>query len=84
VAEIADFGGIVFVVGAACAAAVLAAKLTARVPIPTPAIFLVAAAVASDAYPHLHDDLDIRDVTRVGVVALIVILFHGGMGIGTR
>jgi len=84
VAEIADFGGVVFVVGAACAAAVLAAKLTARVPIPTPAIFLVVAAAASDAYPHLHDYLDIRDVTRVGVVALIVILFHGGMGIGTR
>ncbi len=83
-AEIADFGGVVFVVGAACAAAVLAAKLTARVPIPTPAIFLVVAAAASDAYPHLHDYLDIRDVTRVGVVALIVILFHGGMGIGTR
>ena len=84
VSEIADFGGIVFVVGAACAAAVLAAKITARVPIPTPAIFLVAAAFASDVYPHLHDYLDIRDVTRVGVVALIVILFHGGMGIGTR
>ena len=82
--EIADFGGVVFVVGAACAAAVLAAKLTARVPVPTPAIFLVAAAAASDVYPHLHDYLDIRDVTRVGVVALIVILFHGGMGIGTR
>jgi cell volume regulation protein A len=84
VPEIANFGGIVFVVGAACAAAVLAAKITARVPVPTPAIFLVAAAVSSDVFPHLHDYLDVRDVTRVAVVALIVILFHGGMGIGTR
>jgi cell volume regulation protein A len=81
-AEISDFGAIVFVVGVAFAAAVLAAKVTARVPVPTPAIFLIVAAVASDVYPRLHDYLSIRDVTRIGVVALVVILFHGGMGIG--
>lgn len=81
-AEISDFGAIVFVVGVAFAAAVLAAKVTARVPVPTPALFLLVAAAASDVFPRLHDYLSIRDVTRIGVVALVVILFHGGMGIG--
>jgi cell volume regulation protein A len=80
--EIGTFGAIVFVVGAAFAVAVLAAKLTRRVPIPTPALFLIAAAVSSDVFPHLQDYLSIRDVTRLGVVALVVILFHGGMSIG--
>jgi cell volume regulation protein A len=82
VSEIPDFGAIVFVVGVAFAAAVLAAKVTARVPVPTPALFLLVAAVASDLFPRLHDYLSIKDVTRIGVVALVVILFHGGMNIG--
>jgi cell volume regulation protein A len=82
VGEISDFGAIVFVVGVAFAAAVLAAKVTARVPVPTPALFLIVAAVASEAFPGLRDYLSIQDVTRIGVVALVVILFHGGMGIG--
>jgi potassium/hydrogen antiporter len=82
VSDISHFGAIVFVVGLAFAAAVLASKVSTRVPVPTPAIFLVVAAVASDVYPRLHDYLSIRDVTRIGVVALVVILFHGGMNIG--
>jgi cell volume regulation protein A len=80
--EIADFGALVFVVGAAFAAAVLAGKITARVPVPTPALFLVVAAVASDVFPRLQTYISIKDVTRIGVIALIVILFHGGMSIG--
>ena len=80
--EISDFGAVVFVVGVAFAAAVLAAKVTARVPVPTPAIFLLVAAIASDVFPSLQHYLSIRDVTRIGVVALVVILFHGGMSIG--
>jgi cell volume regulation protein A len=80
--EISDFGAIVFVVGAAFAAAVLAAKVTARVPVPTPALFLLVAAVASDVFPGLRDYVSVRDVTRIGAVALVVILFHGGMNIG--
>jgi cell volume regulation protein A len=80
--EISHFGAVVFVVGVAFAAAVLASKVTARVPVPTPALFLLVAAVASDVFPRLDDYLSIRDVTRIGVVALVVILFHGGMNIG--
>ena len=80
--EIQDFGAIVFVVGVAFTAAVLAAKVTTRIPVPTPAIFLIVAAVASDVFPRLSDYLSVRDVTRIGVIALVVILFHGGMDIG--
>jgi cell volume regulation protein A len=82
VSEISDFGAVVFVVGVAFVAAVLAAKVTARIAIPAPALFLLAAAVASDLFPHLQHYLGPREVSRVGVVALVVILFHGGLRIG--
>ena len=58
--------------------ALLARTLSERFPIPAPALFLVAAA----AFPVLLPD--IRTVERIGVVALIVILFDGGMLIGWR
>ena len=38
--------------------------------------------VASDIWPGLGDALSIRDVERIAVVALIVILFDGGMRVG--
>ena len=82
--EIVDFGQVVLVVATGFALAVLATKLTRRVPVPAPAVFLVAAAIASDVFPNLHDYLSIRNVERIGVVALIVILFDGGVGIGWR
>ena len=82
--EITQFGEVVLLGAAGLMLAILATKLTRRVPIPTPAIFLVAAAVISDLFPNLHEFLSIRDVSRIGVLALVVILFHGGMGIGWR
>ena len=47
-------------------------------------MFLVAAAVASDLFPSLERAISIRDVERIGVVALILILFDGGMRVGWR
>ena len=58
--------------------AVLARKVSERYPIPAPALFLVAAAAAPVLVPN------IRTVERIAVVALIVILFDGGMLIGWR
>src|SRR3954453_15632963 len=58
--------------------ALVAAKLTERYPIPAPALFLLIALAIPVAIPH------IKTVERVGVVALIVILFDGGMHIGWR
>jgi cell volume regulation protein A len=84
VPEITDFGTIVLVVALAFTAALAASKLAGKVPIPAPAFFLVAAAVASDLFPTLGDRVSIRDVERIAVVALIVILFSGGYDIGWR
>jgi cell volume regulation protein A len=78
VEELADFGLIVLVVSAGVSAALVARRLSDWFPIPAPAIFLIVAAAAPIVVP------DIRTVERVGVVALIVILFDGGMHIGWR
>jgi potassium/hydrogen antiporter len=82
--ELQDFGQIVLVVAAGFTLALLSTKLTQFVPVPPPAIFLLAAAVASDVFPRLESVLSIQDVERIAVVALIVILFNGGMDIGWR
>ena len=76
--ELVDFGAIVLVVSAGVLLALLVHKLTARYPIPAPALFLVAALALPVALQ------DIRTVERIGVVALIIILFDGGMDIGWR
>jgi potassium/hydrogen antiporter len=78
VAELSDFGLIVLVVAAGFSAALLARKLSEDFPIPAPALFLLAATIAPVVFP------DVRTVERIGVVALIVILFDGGMDIGWR
>jgi cell volume regulation protein A len=82
--EIADFATLVLVVAGGFSLAVLSTRITERIPIPAPAIFLVAAAVASDVWPQIHDDVAVKTVERIAVVALIVILLNGGMEIGWR
>jgi potassium/hydrogen antiporter len=84
VSEAAHFGLIVLVVAGAFTAALATSKLTERFPVPGPALFLIAAAVASDLFPGVERSLSIRDVERIAVVALIVILFDGGMHVGWR
>jgi len=81
--EVHDFGVIVLLVATAFALAVLTSRLSERLRIPGPALFLIAAAVLSDAFPRLGD-VSIRTVERIGVVALVVILFDGGTRIGLR
>ena len=77
-AELSEFGAYVLVVSGGVLLALLARKLTEHFPIPAPALFLVVAAAAPVIVPQ------IRTVERIGVVALIVILFDGGMHIGWR
>ena len=79
--ELTDFGLIVLVVAGTFFLAVGAHKATELVPIPAPALFLAAAAVASDIWPGLAR-LSTIDVERIAVVALIAILFDGGMQVG--
>jgi cell volume regulation protein A len=80
--EITHFGLIVLVVSAVFALAVLANRVSEQVPIPSPAIFLLAAAIVAHFVPRLGRELSIQDVERIAVLALIVILFDGGMRVG--
>ena len=82
--ELIDFGLIVLVVAAGFLLMLLSTKVTERVPIPAPVIFLLAAALASDLFPSLAEHTSIRTVERIGVVAIILILFDGGMKVGWR
>src|SRR5919108_4395818 len=80
--EVTRFGAIVLLVSGAFAVAVFSQKVSERLRVPTAAFFLLAAALASDLWPDLADALSIRDVERIAVVALVVILFDGGMRVG--
>ncbi len=82
--EIPDFALVLLLVAGTGALAVISTTLTARLPLPAPAIFLVAAAVASDLWPRLYKQVPILTVERIAVVALVVILFNGGIDIGWR
>jgi potassium/hydrogen antiporter len=82
--EITDFGLVVLVVSGVFALAVFLNKLTERIPVPAPAIFLLAAAAAVHFVPRLGRELSIKDVERLAVVALVVILFDGGMRVGWK
>jgi potassium/hydrogen antiporter len=80
--EVTHFGAIVLLVSVAFALAVLSNRISERLRVPAGAFFLLAAALASDIWPELGEALSIRDVERIAVVALIVILFDGGMRVG--
>jgi potassium/hydrogen antiporter len=84
VSEISDFGLILLILAGGFSLALVAMGVTARLPVPAPALFLLGAALLSGLFPDLREDVSIRTVERLAVVALIVILFHGGMHIGLR
>ena len=59
---------------------ILSTRLTDVVPVPAPAMFLVAAALVSDIWPGIYEHVPIQTVERIAVVALIVILSERGDG----
>jgi cell volume regulation protein A len=61
--------------------AVLSNRLAHRVKLPAPALFLVGAAIAAKVIPALHGPSQ-QAVEHVVTVALVCILFDGGMNIG--
>jgi cell volume regulation protein A len=79
--DVEPFGLIVLVVAAAGVLAVLSNRLSERILVPAPAIFLACAAVASEIRPALYDVSD-TTVERIVTVAVAAILFDGGMHIG--
>jgi len=83
VSDVERFALVVLVAAAVLAAAVLSNQISERIRIPAPAIFLLAAALASDVVPSLGR-VPVTTVQRVVTVALVIILFDGGMHIGWR
>jgi cell volume regulation protein A len=90
-----QFGLIIAVIGLAGTAAVLSNRLSARLRVPAPAFFLVAAVIAAQLWPQaslssvssvgtVGTVLPARTVERIVTVALAIILFDGGMHIGRR
>jgi potassium/hydrogen antiporter len=84
VTELTDFGLVIAVGASVFALAVLSNKLSERAAVPAPAIFLLAAALAARLFTRLGDELSVRDVERIAVLALVAILFDGGMRVGWR
>jgi cell volume regulation protein A len=80
--EVTHFGEIVLLVSAALSVALLSSRLSERLRVPTAALFLLAAAIISDVWPGIGNAVSIRNVERIAVVALVVILFDGGMRVG--
>jgi cell volume regulation protein A len=82
VREISTFGLIVLTVAAGAAVLLAWSQITARLPLPGAAFFLAGAALVSNFLPEAGEALSIRSVERITVVALIAILFDGGMNVG--
>src|SRR5262245_36315401 len=80
--EITDWGSIVLVVSAGVLVAVLSMRVADRLSLPNAALFLLGAGLLAALSETVRDALDIKTVERIGVVALIVILFDGGLHIG--
>ncbi len=79
--DLPTFGLLVLVGAVIGLLAVLSNRVSERVQIPAPLLFLAAAALAGQLLPELHD-VPHRSVERLVTVALVVILFDGGMHIG--
>jgi potassium/hydrogen antiporter len=78
-----SFGWVVLGVSLVVVATILSNRISDRIRIPAPALFLLGAAVASDLFPSLAS-MRVQTVQNVVTIALIMILFDGGMGIGWR
>jgi cell volume regulation protein A len=81
--DVEHFALVTLITAAATVAAVLSNRISERIRVPAPAIFLLAAAVASDVVPTLGE-VSVTTVQRVVTMALAIILFNGGMDIGWR
>jgi cell volume regulation protein A len=81
VRDLVPFAVITLLVSLALLVAVGSNRLAERIRVPTPALFLIIAAVASDLAPRLGE-LSIVVDQRIVTIALVLILFEGGMHIG--
>jgi len=82
--ELTDFGAAILAVSTAVFVALLGMRVADRLAVPYAAIFLVGAVLLGELVPAAERLLSTTEVERIAVVALIVILFHGGLHIGLR
>lgn len=82
--DVVEFGRAILLVCSGLTLAIAARALAERLRVPAAALLLVVAAAASDVITQLADLLSFTDVQRLTTVALVVILFDGGMSIGVR
>jgi cell volume regulation protein A len=83
VQDMLEFAGAVLLVSVAVLVALAGNRISRTLRVPSPALFLVAAALASDIWPRLGR-LSAEMDSRIVTVALAIILFDGGMGLGWR
>ena len=81
--EIADFGVVVLAVSAALFVALLSMRVADRAALPYAALILVAAALVASASSYVQSALSVEEVQDLATVALVVILFDGGLQIGS-
>jgi len=81
VTDIEPFALVILLAAGVGLIAVLSSRLTERARIPSPALVLVGAAIAVKVIPALHGPPR-QAVERVVTVALVCILFDGGLHIG--
>ena len=79
--DVTRFGIVLLLVAVALVAATQVGRFSARFAVPAPAIFLLVAAGASTAFGSLRG-LSVLADQRIVTVALVLILFDGGMHIG--
>jgi cell volume regulation protein A len=79
--DVIPFAGVLAVASLALMLAIGSSRLGRWVPVPGPALFLVAASLCADLFPQLGE-LPIRVDQQIVTVAVVVILFDGGLRIG--
>ena len=76
-----SYGGWLLLIGVVGLLAVLAGRITQRVPLPAPALLLAGTAIAVQLVPSLHRPAA-ASVDHLVTVALVLILFDGGRQLG--
>ena len=79
--DVTSFAVTVVVASVALLLAIFSSRLSSKVHVPSPALFLVAASVCSAVFPDLGS-LSIVTDQRIVTVAIVLILFDGGLRIG--
>ena len=82
--ELFTFGRLMLIVAGGFMVSLLANKLSGRIKLPAPALLLLTAAVVAEFFGGLKESLSIESVEQIATIALVLILFDGGMHVGWK